>query len=127
MLEVVGGVLHLGGVTFQNDASSGNDGAVITPGDSSAAAAWSAKLLGVSEPGAFQAALVTRTAQMGSRETVKVPLRPEQAIENRDALAKFVYDRLFDWLVETINHSLAPENSQNKTKGHFIGILDIFG
>lgn len=37
------------------------------------------------------------------------PLSFEQALSARDALAKTVYRRTFNWLVEKINQSLAPK------------------
>ena len=47
-----------------------------------------------------------------------------QATDNRDALAKFTYSAIFDWIVLKINKTLAaPSSSLKKT----IGILDIFG
>ncbi|KAK9074189.1 hypothetical protein SSX86_006786 [Deinandra increscens subsp. villosa] len=47
-----------------------------------------------------------------------------QAIDTRDALAKFVYTSLFSWLVETINRSLEGETEPT---GRSISILDIYG
>jgi myosin-1 len=41
---------------------------------------------------------------------------------SRDALAKGIYSRLFDWLVFTINR-----NMEVNQKGRTIGILDIYG
>jgi myosin-5 len=52
-----------------------------------------------------------------------VPLSPAQAVNTRDALAKALYSRLFDWLVAAINVAIDKSKS---TKG-FIGVLDIFG
>lgn len=48
----------------------------------------------------------------------------EQAIDTRDAIAKFVYTSLFSWLVEAINTSL--EGDKDLT-GRSISILDTYG
>lgn len=45
------------------------------------------------------------------------------AASSRDALAKNVYAKIFDWLVETINKSVG----QDKSSRVQIGVLDIYG
>ncbi|KAL5715719.1 hypothetical protein ACHQM5_017502 [Ranunculus cassubicifolius] len=50
-------------------------------------------------------------------------LDPESAASNRDALAKTVYSRLFDWLVDKINNSIG----QDPNAASIIGVLDIYG
>jgi len=45
-------------------------------------------------------------------------------MDSRDALAKFIYARLFDWLVEQVNKSLEVRKRQI---GRSISILDIYG
>lgn len=47
-----------------------------------------------------------------------------QAIDTRDALAKYIYASLFNWLVEQINKSLEVGKRQT---GRSISILDIYG
>lgn len=44
-------------------------------------------------------ALTHRTLEIIGQAPISVPLRVDQAIENRDALAKYVYEKLFNWLV----------------------------
>ncbi|KAF9609184.1 hypothetical protein IFM89_013574 [Coptis chinensis] len=51
------------------------------------------------------------------------PLDPASAASNRDALAKTVYSRLFDWLVDKINNSIG----QDPNAASIIGVLDIYG
>uniref|UniRef100_A0AAX7T0C7 Myosin VB n=1 Tax=Astatotilapia calliptera TaxID=8154 RepID=A0AAX7T0C7_ASTCA len=56
-------------------------------------------------------------------ETYVKTMSTKQATNARDALAKHIYARMFDWIVEHINLSL-----QTSTKQHsFIGVLDIYG
>ena len=49
-----------------------------------------------------------------------------KAPDVRDALAKALRDRLFIWLVDTINKAIA-ENGESGAMHRFIGVLDIFG
>ena len=46
----------------------------------------------------------------------------------RDAVAKFIYARMFDWLVTRINQSFMGDAKLVAGGKHkFVGILDIFG
>lgn len=45
-------------------------------------------------------------------------------MDTRDALAKFLYASLFDWLVDQTNKSL---KIRKRCTGMSIGILDIYG
>lgn len=64
--------------------------------------------------------IITRTEKIVSSLNLK------QALVVRDSVAKFIYSSLFDWLVESINNSLATEEVRSRVKS-FIGVLDIYG
>ncbi|PSR71058.1 hypothetical protein PHLCEN_2v13027 [Hermanssonia centrifuga] len=67
---------------------------------------------------------VVETQRGGRRGSVyNVPLNPAQASSTRDALAKAIYNNLFEWIVSKINVSMKPRS----TAAQLIGILDIFG
>lgn len=74
-------------------------------------------------------AILERTIEtshgMRRGSTYHVPLNIVQATAVRDALAKGIYNYLFDWIVERVNISLRgnAESMEKKT----IGILDIYG
>ncbi|KAF4611758.1 hypothetical protein D9613_004241 [Agrocybe pediades] len=63
----------------------------------------------------------TRGGRRGS--IIDVPLNPAQATSGRDALAKAIYNNLFEWIVSRVNVSMKTRS----THAHIIGILDIFG
>ncbi|GAU25942.1 hypothetical protein TSUD_16800, partial [Trifolium subterraneum] len=56
-------------------------------------------------------------------DTITKCLDPDSAALSRDALAKIVYSRLFDWIVDKINNSIG----QDATSKNLIGVLDIYG
>lgn len=63
----------------------------------------------------------------GRGSVYPVPLKHEEAIENRDALVKAMYDNLFDWLVEELNKRLKGRDEVPVEEVRFIGVLDIYG
>uniref|UniRef100_A0A3P9DQS3 Unconventional myosin-Va n=1 Tax=Maylandia zebra TaxID=106582 RepID=A0A3P9DQS3_9CICH len=56
-------------------------------------------------------------------ETFVKPVPKINAIYGRDALAKYIYARLFSWIVDSINSALKSTVKQHS----FIGVLDIYG
>ena len=62
-------------------------------------------------------------ATRGRVSVVSVPLKVEEAYYSRDALAKAMYSRLFDYIVSRVNDSLGW--SQDDCT--LLGVLDIYG
>ncbi len=123
---VLGAVLHLGNLDFELDDGGdsfhgGHEGAAI-PTHCLNALETTARLFSV-DASRLGHVLRHRQRRVGP-ETVESPLKPSEAVQMRNALAKAVYDRLFSWLVNRINGTTARLNIVN---GCFIGILDIYG
>jgi myosin-1 len=114
-------ILWIGNITFVED-ESGN-GKVRDESVTN----FVSYLLDV-DPQILAKALTERTLETshGARRgsTYHVPLNIVQATAVRDALAKGIYNNLFDWIVERVNVSLkGHEQASSKS----IGILDIYG
>ncbi len=63
---------------------------------------------------------VVETQRGGRRGSVyDVPLNPAQASSGRDALAKAIYNNLFEWIVSRVNVSMKPRGAISQ----LIGIL----
>lgn len=121
---IVAGVLHLGNITFEDDAENSRGGCRLESKNEGALINASV-LLGIDKE-ELKEALVSRVMQAargGVKGTViKVPLKVGEASSARDALAKSIYSKLFDYIVGRINKALPFANSK-----HYIGILDIAG
>ena len=106
-------VARLGQVAFRGD-----DAAVVEVGPDLDAGA---RALGVSAS-ALGEALVSRTVTTAG-ETIATPRTPAAASSTRDALAKGLYLRCFDWVVERTNEATATFDEDSTA----CGLLDIFG
>ncbi|RVW52268.1 Myosin-15 [Vitis vinifera] len=85
---------------------------------------WDVNKLSIAEcdVNLLRATLCTRTIQTREGDIIKA-LDCNAAVASRDALAKTVYAKLFDWLVEKVNRSVGQDlNSRVQ-----IGVLDIYG
>ncbi|XP_062079405.1 myosin-6-like isoform X2 [Humulus lupulus] len=119
IFRVVAAVLHLGNIEF----AKGKEMDSSMPKDEKS---WfhlktAAELL-MCDVKALEDSLCKRII-VTRDETITKWLDPDSAAVSRDALAKVVYSRLFDWLVDTINSSIG----QDPESKYLIGVLDIYG
>ncbi|KAF8402043.1 hypothetical protein HHK36_012995 [Tetracentron sinense] len=119
IFRVVAAVLHLGNIEFvkgkETDSSEPKD-----------ERSWfhlrTAAELFMCDVKALEDSLCKRVI-VTRDETITKCLDPDSAAVSRDALAKIVYSRLFDWLVNKINCSIG----QDPNSKVLIGVLDIYG
>ncbi|XP_022975454.1 myosin-6-like [Cucurbita maxima] len=119
IFRVVAAVLHLGNVEF----TKGKDADSSEPKDDKARfhLKMAAELFMCDEK-ALEDSMCTRVI-VTRDETITKCLDTVSATLSRDALAKIVYSRLFDWIVDKINNSIG----QDRDSKHLIGVLDIYG
>ncbi|KAK9087685.1 hypothetical protein Syun_030079 [Stephania yunnanensis] len=119
IFRVVAAILHLGNIEF----TKGSDIDSSEPKDEKS---WfhlrTAAELFTCDVKALEDSLCKRVI-VTRDETITKCLDPDSAAVSRDALAKIVYSRLFDWLVNKINSSIG----QDPESKCLIGVLDIYG
>lgn len=120
ILRMLAAVLWLGNAQYAEN-EEGN--AYVTD---ESVAEFIAYLLEV-DVGNVKKVLTTRTmeTQRGMRRgsVYEVPLNPTQAAAARDALAKAIYNNLFEWIVARVNISMKSRSQASNV----IGVLDIYG
>ncbi|KAM6583545.1 hypothetical protein CsatB_010547 [Cannabis sativa] len=119
IFRVVAAILHLGNVNFAKGEEI--DSSVIKDEKSRFHLNMTAELLRC-DAKSLEDALITRV-MVTPEEIITRTLDPVAAVISRDALAKTVYSRLFDWLVDKINNSIG----QDPNSKSLIGVLDIYG
>eukprot|EP01087_Luapelamoeba_hula_P006044 TRINITY_DN16196_c0_g1_i1.p1 TRINITY_DN16196_c0_g1~~TRINITY_DN16196_c0_g1_i1.p1 ORF type:complete len:1514 (-),score=442.75 TRINITY_DN16196_c0_g1_i1:68-4609(-) len=114
--ETLAGILWLGNLTFEENARE----VAALAGDPKALQ-YAAEIFGVPAD-KLSVALLSPRIKAGN-EYVSRSLNKVKAAASRDALAKGLYGRLFNWVVKKINNTL----SHPSKKAYFIGVLDISG
>ncbi|KAH6817211.1 myosin family protein with Dil [Perilla frutescens var. frutescens] len=119
IFKVVAAILHLGNIEFAKGKEF--DSSVIKDEKSRFHLNTTAELLEC-DTKSLEDALIKRV-MVTPEEVITRTLDPEAALGSRDALAKTIYSRLFDWIVEKINTSIG----QDPHAKAIIGVLDIYG
>ncbi|KAJ9555627.1 hypothetical protein OSB04_010241 [Centaurea solstitialis] len=119
IFRVVAAILHLGNIEFtkgsEPDSSQPKD-------DQSRFHLTTAAELFMCDKTALEDSFTNRVI-VTRGESIKKCLDPTAAAISRDAFAKIVYSKLFDWLVNKINNSIGQDSDSK----FFIGVLDIYG
>ncbi|KAK6239101.1 hypothetical protein QUC31_004570 [Theobroma cacao] len=118
IFRVVAAILHLGNIAF---AKGEEDSSILQDDESKFHLQMTAELL-MCNPQALEVALCKRV-MITPEEIIERSLDPLGAAVSRDGLAKTIYSRLFDWLVNKINVSIG----QDPHSECLIGVLDIYG
>nr|XP_020474253.1 unconventional myosin-Ih-like isoform X2 [Monopterus albus] len=116
LFGIIASVLHMGNIKFEADVQG------YATLSNNQEMQWVSTLLGIPAQ-VLQHGLTHRKIEAKTEELFS-PFSVDHAMYARDALAKAIYGRTFNWLVNKINESLANKDPSRKT---VIGLLDIYG
>ncbi|KAF5953341.1 hypothetical protein HYC85_006197 [Camellia sinensis] len=119
IFRVVAAILHLGNIDFIKGNET--DSSKLKDEKAHYHLQTAAELLMCDEK-ALEDSLCKRVIVTPDGNITK-PLDPASAVTSRDALAKTIYSRLFDWIVDKINNSIGQDSDAKS----IIGVLDIYG
>ncbi|EGD82520.1 hypothetical protein PTSG_03170 [Salpingoeca rosetta] len=124
--RILAGVLELGNLTFTSQGSGEDadafDGHILDPANPECLEAV-ADVLGISADDLHETIVTTSFTTAG--ETFTKPKSMVEAFDIRDAIARALYDSLFEYLVKRSNQLLHTRAADKDTCS--IGVLDIFG
>ncbi|KAF7317077.1 Myosin motor domain-containing protein [Mycena chlorophos] len=118
--QLLAALLHLGNIAVTQTRSD------ATIEDDDPALAQAMEFLGLDS---FYFRKWTVKKQITTRsEKIVSNLTAPQAVQVRDSITRFVYACLFEWLVFSINESLAGHAGDAASRAEtFVGVLDIYG
>jgi len=121
IFQCLAAILHIGNLEFV-ESKKGDGGCQISSGPTDCKRI--AHLLGIPSSEALNSSLCFRE-NIVNGEVFLIPLDVSKSLDQRDALAKFIYGKLFDLIVSNVNSSLF--RGKDNSGGTNIGVLDIFG
>ena len=128
IFKIVAAILHLGNVHFVDVGDRESE--IIPPEDDYDALEWASRLLQIDKD-KMSATLTLATFQSQRRGgmVLKIGMSADTAQHMKDALARYIYSHLFEWLVWRVNESIAVDmgEEQKNEIASSIGVLDIFG
>nr|XP_018671672.1 unconventional myosin-IXa isoform X2 [Ciona intestinalis] len=124
IFRLIAAIVLLGNITFRT--KSGRDETLEIVDESYLTSVSS--LLELDE-NVVRKCLLTRKAKAGAGERFILALKLHEARATRDAMAKALYQSLFDWAVSSVNMALAQKTRDIKlrSQSQWLGLLDIFG
>mmetsp|Transcript_24599 Transcript_24599/g.53004 ORF Transcript_24599/g.53004 Transcript_24599/m.53004 type:complete len:1710 (-) Transcript_24599:57-5186(-) len=114
-------ILQLGNITFDSEMQDGEERSIISSAEELKKLS---SVMGVSKPDVETA--LTKRFMKTRGEEFTIFLKPNEARDGCDALAKEIYARVFDLLVTKCNASTELKSSPTNEYGT-ISLLDIFG
>ncbi|KAL2339400.1 hypothetical protein Fmac_007340 [Flemingia macrophylla] len=121
IFRIVAAVLHLGNIEFVKGGEEELDSSQPKDENSNYHLKTAAELLMCDEKSLEDS--FCKRVMVTRGDTITKSLDPTAAALSRDALAKIIYSRLFDWIVDKINNSIG----QDPDSKNLIGVLDIYG
>ena len=120
ILKIVSAILHMGNINFKEGDKG--DFAVFNDNDIECNNI-AAELLGITND-ALTKRLLTRSITIANEKVEKMNVN--DAIKNRNAFCKSLYNGIFDLITNRINEKLYSKESRDDSS-KWIGILDVFG
>mmetsp|Transcript_38665 Transcript_38665/g.76103 ORF Transcript_38665/g.76103 Transcript_38665/m.76103 type:complete len:1885 (-) Transcript_38665:85-5739(-) len=118
VFSIVAAILHLGNIEFTEDPSNHEASAIVDHGPLQT----TADLLGVDANKLKHRLLIRSIKAQG--QMIEKPLDRSSAMENRDSIAKALFNGVFLWVVKRINEESMKVQSSTLS---WIGTLDVFG
>ena len=128
IFRILSAILYLGNITFVKETTQNNVIAKIDE-DKKEDFMNAATFLGIDNQ-VLAEILTKKKLNIKGEGIIKRELNVDQAYNSRDAIAKSLYSKLFDYIVYKVNKAIANKEEMIKVKSsnvHKIGILDIFG